>query len=51
MRTKYFVRGGLFGAWIAAAVVIAWAPQGGRGAQLAAPRDTVPDSLLVSDSI
>ena len=54
MRTKHFVRGGLFGAWIAAAVVIAWAPpggRGGRGAQPAAPRDTVRDSLLVSDSV
>ena len=57
MRTKHFVRGGLFGAWIAATVVIAWAPPGGRGArggrraQPAAPLDTVRDSLLVSDSV
>src|SRR5207244_6779078 len=51
VRTKHFVRGGLFGAWIAAAVVIAWAPRGGRGAEPAAARDTVRDSLLVSDSI
>jgi len=54
VRTKHFVRGGLFGAWIAAAVVIAWAPpwgRGGRGAQPAAPGDTVRDSLLVSDSV
>jgi len=51
VRTKHFVRGGLFGAWIAAAVVIAWAPRGGRGGEPAAPRDTVRDSLLVSDSI
>jgi mono/diheme cytochrome c family protein len=55
VRTKHFVRGGLVGAWIAAAVVIGWAPRGGRGGrgeQLAAtPRDTVRDSLLVSDSI
>src|SRR5436309_7116508 len=33
------------------AVLIAWAPRGGRGAEPAAPRDTVRDSLLVSDSI
>jgi len=57
VRTKHFVRGGLFGAWIAATVVIAWAPPGGRGArggrraQPAAPLDTVRDSLLVSDSV
>ena len=53
MRTKHFVRGGLVGAWITAAVAIAWAPRAGQpAAALAAPtRDTVRDSLLVSDSI
>jgi mono/diheme cytochrome c family protein len=52
VRTKHFVRGGLVGAWITVAVAIAWAP--GRGqpaAAVAALRDTVRDSLLVSDSI
>jgi mono/diheme cytochrome c family protein len=52
VRTKHFVRGGLVGAWITAAVVIAWAPGGGRpAAAVPAPRDTVRDSLLVSDSV
>jgi mono/diheme cytochrome c family protein len=53
VRTKHFVRGGLVGACITAAVAIAWAP-GGWGqpaAAEAALRDTVRDSLLVSDSI
>lgn len=52
MRTKHFVRGGLVGAWITAAVVIAWAPRAGHpAAAVSAPRDTVRDSLLVSDSV
>jgi len=55
VRTKHFVRGGLVGAWITAAVVIAWAPRRGRGEQphaaMAALPDTVRDSLLVSDSV
>jgi len=52
VRTKHFVRGSLVGAWITAAVVMAWAPAGGQhAAAAAAPRDTLRDSLLVSDSI
>ena len=54
MRTKHFVRGGLIGAWITAAAVMAWSPRparGGAAQAVAAPRDTVRDSLLVSDSI
>ena len=53
MRTKHFVRGGLIGAWITVVVAIAWgAPHGGQpAAAVAARRDTVRDSLLVSDSI
>ena len=52
MRTKHFVRGGLAGAWIAAAVVIASSPSASRTAwAVAASRDTVRDSLLVSDSV
>jgi mono/diheme cytochrome c family protein len=53
VRTKHFVRGGLVGACITAAVAIAWAPRGwGQpAAAVATLRDTVRDSLLVSDSI
>jgi len=54
VRTKHFVRGGLVGACITAAVVMAWAAGGGQHAAAApaAPaRDTVRDSLLVSDSV
>jgi len=54
VRTKHFVRGGLIGAWITAAAVMAWSPRparGGAAQAVAAPRDTVRDSLLVSDSI
>ncbi len=54
MRTKHFVRGGLIGAWITAAAVMAWSPRparGGAAQAVAAPRDTMSDSLLVSDSI
>jgi mono/diheme cytochrome c family protein len=52
VRTKYFVRGGLFGAWIAAAAVIASSPSASRTAwAVAASPDTVRDSLLVSDSV
>jgi len=54
VRTKHFVRGGLIGAGITAAAVMAWSPRparGGAAQPVAAPRDTVSDSLLVSDSI
>jgi mono/diheme cytochrome c family protein len=51
--TKHGVRGGLIGAWILVAGVVAFAPPGGRVATAAdtPPRDTVHDSLLVSDSV
>lgn len=50
---KHFVRGSLVGAWLAAVAVIAWAPRGPEPAVAAAAlaRDTVVDSLLVSDSV
>lgn len=55
MITKHAVRGGLIGAWILAAVAVAGgAPRGGRLAAASArggPRDTVHDSLLVSESV
>jgi mono/diheme cytochrome c family protein len=53
VRTKHFVRGGLVGAWITAAGAIAWTPHGGQPVAVrAAPaRDTLRDSLLVSDSV
>jgi len=52
VRTRHFVRGGLIGAWITAATVMAWGPRaGGPARAMAAPPDTVRDSLLVSDSI
>lgn len=52
MRTKQFVRGGLIGAWITAAAVIASSPRASRTAwAVAASQDTVRDSLLVSDSV
>jgi mono/diheme cytochrome c family protein len=52
VRTKHFVRGGLVGAWIAAAAVIASSPSASRTAwAVAASPDTVRDSLLVSDSV
>jgi cytochrome c len=56
---RYLLRSGLFGAWLAGLAVIAWAPRhappasfGPRSAvPVPAARDTVRDSLLVSDSI
>ena len=52
MRTKHFVRGGLVGAWITAAAVIASSPSvSGTALAVAASEDTVRDSLLVSDSV
>ena len=57
MTNKHFVRGGLVGACVMAAAAIAGAPRGGTplpllAATAAAPaRDTVRDSLLVSDSV
>jgi mono/diheme cytochrome c family protein len=51
--TKHGVRGGLVGASILVAATVALAPRGGRLAAAAgAPvRDSVKDSLLVSDSV
>ncbi len=53
MITKHGVRGGLVGAWILVAATGALVSRGGRLAAAAgAPgRDTVTDSLLVSDSV
>jgi mono/diheme cytochrome c family protein len=51
VRTKHFVRGGLVGAWLLAAAVIAGAPPQRSAAAATAAGDTVGDSLLVSDSI
>ena len=49
---KHFVRGGLIGAGILAALAVAGGPpHAGRLAVAAPPRDTVHDSLLVSDSV
>jgi mono/diheme cytochrome c family protein len=51
--TKHGVRGRLVGAWVLVAATVALVPRGGRlGAAAAAPaRDTLKDSLLVSDSV
>ena len=49
--TKHFVRGGLVGTWIVAAAVVAWRPGTAGPTVLAAPPDTLRDSLLVSESI
>jgi mono/diheme cytochrome c family protein len=51
--TKHGVRGGLVGAWILAVAAVALVSHGGRLAAAAgAPvRDTVKDSLLVSESV
>ena len=53
MITKHGVRGGLVGAWILAVAAVALVSRGGRLAAAAgAPvRDTVKDSLLVSESV
>ena len=53
MITKHGVRGGLVGAWILAVAAVALVSHGGRLAAAAgAPvRDTVKDSLLVSESV
>lgn len=54
--STYVVRGSLVGAWLAGLAATAWAPCGARPpaattAALLPARDTVRDSLLVSDSI
>ncbi|HYT04477.1 MAG TPA: cytochrome c [Gemmatimonadales bacterium] len=51
--TKHIVRGGLIGTVILAGAALAWAPRGAAlaVAAVAPARDTVRDSLLVSDSI
>ena len=54
MRHKHVVRGGLVGLWLAVAASVMWVPQVLPGIAVAAgttDRDTVGDSLLVSDSI
>ena len=55
MRRRHVVRGGLVGVWLAVAASMLWSPHvlHGKAAVAAAirDRDTVPDSLLVSDSI
>lgn len=56
MITKHGVRGGLIGAWILVAAAVALVSRGGTrlAAAAGAPhpvRDTVKDSLLVSDSV
>ena len=53
MITKHGVRGGLVGAWILAVAAVALVSRGGRlTAAAGAPvRDTVKDSLLVSESV
>ena len=55
---QHIVRGALIGVWVLAGAAVAWVPRGARSAAAAgtpearAPaRDTVVDSLLVSDSI
>ena len=52
MRHKHVVRGGLVGLWLAVAAAALWAPHVlPGGVATAATRDTVRDSLLVSDSV
>ena len=53
MITKHGVRGGLVGAWILAVAAVALVSHGGRLAAAAGEpvRDTVKDSLLVSESV
>jgi len=54
VRHKDVVRGGLVGVWLAFAASMLWSPHVMRNAAVAAAiraRDTVSDSLLVSDSI
>lgn len=52
MKNKHLLRSGLLGAWLAGLAVIAWAPRTAVPvAAVLQARDTVRDSLLVSDSI
>ena len=52
MRRKHVVRGGLVGLSLAVAASVAWVPRvSPGGSAVAATRDTVRDSLLVSDSV
>jgi mono/diheme cytochrome c family protein len=49
---RHFVRGGLVGAGIVVGAWVIWSPRTGEARGLGrAPRDSVHDSLLVSDSI
>jgi mono/diheme cytochrome c family protein len=49
----HFVRGGLIGVWTVIAAWVVWTPRESKAriAGGAPPRDTIHDSLLVSDSI
>ena len=52
MRHKHVVRGGIVGLWLAVAASVMWAPHVlPRSAAAAAIRDTMRDSLLVSESV
>jgi mono/diheme cytochrome c family protein len=53
VKSKHVVRGGLLGAWLAGLSVVAWVPrEHAVVATVVLPaRDSVGDSLLVSDSI
>ena len=52
MRHKHVVRGGIVGVWLAVAASVMWAPHVlPRSAAAAAIRDTMRDSLLVSESV
>jgi len=52
VRHKHVMRGGLVGLWLAVAASVVWAPHVlPGGSALAATRDTLRDSLLVSESV
>ena len=54
MRHKHVVRGGLVGLWLAVAASVIWAPDvtpGGSAVAAIRDRDTLRDSLLVSESV
>jgi len=54
VRHKHVVRGGLVGLWLAIAASVMWAPHASSGGAVAAAirdRDTLRDSLLVSESV
>jgi mono/diheme cytochrome c family protein len=53
VKNRDLLRSGLLGAWLAGLAIIAWVPRHYQGvaAAVVQARDTVRDSLLVSDSI